>query len=417
MDTGSVLLLLSVAVLICMSAFFSASETAISSVSRIRMKSMADDGNKKAVKVLALSENYDKTISAILIGNNIVNIASTSISTYLATKWWGAGGVGISTAAMTVLVLTFGEILPKSSAKEHAESFSLTIANVLSGIVYIFTPLAIVFSGIKGVITRPSSDEDKKPSITEEELKYIIEEIQDEGVLEEQESELAQSALEFDEIKVSEILTPRVDMVAIDADADIDSIRKTVLEEKFTRIPVYRETVDNIIGILHEREFLSAIVSGKPFDIKDIINEPMFIPDNLKISKILSQMQKNKMQMAVVIDQYGGTKGIVTMEDILEELVGEIWDEHDEIFQLIQPVSANVYKVNGNTDIDDLTDEIGYEGKEIDSMYHSVGGWATEVLGKIPASGDFFEYDSLKVTVDEVEDNRVAMLTIEYKAE
>ncbi len=417
MDTGSVLLLLSVLILICMSSFFSASETAISSVSRIRLKSMADDGNKKASKVLKLYDNFDKTLSAILIGNNIVNIASTSISTYLATKLWGPGGVGISTVAMTVLVLTFGEILPKSSAKEHAEGFSLAIADILSGIVYIFTPLAAVFSGIKGIITKPVSDEDKKPSITEEELKYIIEEIQDEGVLEEQESELAQSALEFDEIKVSEILTPRVDMVAVDADADIDTIKKIVLKEKFTRIPVYSGSIDNIIGILHEREFLSEVISGKPFDIKDIINEAMFIPDNLKISKTLSQMQKNKMQMAVVIDQYGGTAGIVTMEDILEELVGEIWDEHDEILQLVQPLSANVYRVSGNTDIDDLADEIGYEGEDIDSMYHSVGGWATEVLGRIPVPGDSFEYDSLKVTVDEVEDNRVAQLTIEYKAE
>ncbi len=417
MDTGSVLLLISVVVLIGLSAFFSASETAISSISRIRIKAMAEDGNKKAERVLKLSDNYDKTLSAILIGNNVVNIASTSISTYLATKWWGAGGVGISTAAMTVLVLIFGEVLPKSSAKEHADEFALAIGGILSVIVTLFSPLAAVFSGLKGIIAKPVSEGDKKPSITEEELKYIIEEIQDEGVLEEQESELAQSALEFDEIKVSEILTPRVDMVAIDCKSDIDEIKKTVLEEKFTRIPVYEENIDNIIGILHEREFLAALVSGKKFQLKDIINEVMFIPDNFKISKTLSQMQKSKMQMAVVIDQYGGTKGIVTMEDILEELVGEIWDEHDEVLQLIQPVSANIYKVNGTMDIDDLVDEIGYEGEEIDSMYNSVGGWATEVLGKIPAAGDNFVYDCLKVTIDEVEDNRVSQLTIEYAAE
>ncbi len=417
MDTGSVLLLISVFILIGLSAFFSASETAISSISRIRIKSMAEDGNKKAKKVLYLSDNFDKTLSAILIGNNVVNIASASISTYLATKWWGAGGVGISTVAMTVLVLIFGEILPKSTAKDHAEGFAMSTAKILSVIVYILSPISALFSGIKGIITRPASDEDKKPSITEEELKYIIEEIQDEGVLEEQESELAQSALEFDEIKVGEILTPRVDMVAIDINMDIEEIKKIVLKEKFTRIPVYEDSIDNIIGILHEREFLSAIVSGKPFSIRDITNETMFIPDNLKISKTLSQMQKNKMQLAIVADQHGGTAGIVTMEDILEELVGEIWDEHDEVLELIQPVSANVYKVNGNADVDDLVDEIGYDGEEIDSMYNSVGGWATEVLGKIPAPGDSFEHDGLLVTVNEVDDNRVVELTVEYKSE
>ena len=414
MDTDSVLLLLSMAALIGMSAYFSASETAMSSVSRIRMKSLAEDGSKKAEKVLRLAENFDKTLSGILIGNNVVNIASTSIGTYLATMWWGAGGVGISTVIMTVLVLTFGEILPKSFAKENAEDFALATVNILSAIVRVLTPIAAVFSGIKGIISRP--DDDKKPSITEEELKYIIEEIQDEGVLEEQESELAQSALEFDEIKVSEVLTPRVDIVAIDVNTDVAEIQKTVLREHFTRIPVYEDNIDNIIGILHEREFLAAMLSGKKFSVRDIINDVMFIPDNLKISKTLSQMQKNKMQMAVVVDQYGGTAGIVTMEDILEELVGEIWDEHDEVLQLIQPVSPNVYKVNGNMDIDDMVDEIGYEGKEIESMYNSVGGWATEVLGKIPAAGDSFVYDDLKVTVSEVDDNRVAELIVEYIA-
>ena len=414
LDTDSVLLLLSMAALIGMSAYFSASETAMSSVSRIRMKSLAEDGSKKAEKVLRLAENFDKTLSGLLIGNNVVNIASTSIGTYLATMWWGAGGVGISTVIMTVLVLTFGEILPKSFAKENAEDFALATVNILSAIVRVLTPIAAVFSGIKGIISRP--DDDKKPSITEEELKYIIEEIQDEGVLEEQESELAQSALEFDEIKVSEVLTPRVDIVAIDVNTDVAEIQKTVLREHFTRIPVYEDNIDNIIGILHEREFLAAMLSGKKFSVRDIINDVMFIPDNLKISKTLSQMQKNKMQMAVVVDQYGGTAGIVTMEDILEELVGEIWDEHDEVLQLIQPVSPNVYKVNGNMDIDDMVDEIGYEGKEIESMYNSVGGWATEVLGKIPAAGDSFVYDDLKVTVSEVDDNRVAELIVEYIA-
>ena len=318
---------------------------------------------------------------------------------------------------MTVLVLIFGEILPKSHAKEHSDKVALSFAPALSIIVKLLSPLSYVFSGIKGIIAKPAEDEEKKPSITEEELKYIIEEIQDEGVLEEQESELAQSALEFDEIKVGEILTPRVDVAALDISMSIQEMQDIILEEKYTRLPVYEDTIDNIIGILHERDFLSALVRGETADVRSLMNDAVFLPDNLKISKALAQMQKEKVQMAVVTDQYGGTAGIVTMEDILEELVGEIWDEHDEVLQLIEPLSPTVFRVNGNLDLDDLLEEIGYEGDDIESRYNSVGGWASEVLGKIPTPGESFEYNNLKVTIDEVEENRVSQLTVEYIAD
>lgn len=401
------------AILIAMSAYFSASETALSSASRVRIKSMAENGNKKALRALYLIDNYDKTLSTILIGNNIVNIAVASIMTYIATKIFGPGGVGISTAVTTVFVLIFGEILPKSSAKENADEFSMTFSSTLKFLVFVLTPLSAIFSGIKGAMKR-NDDDEKKPSITEEELKYIIEEVHDEGVLEKQESELAQSALEFDEIKVGEILTPRVDVTSIDIDTPYEEILQTLVEGCHSRVPVYEDTIDNIIGVLHKQDFLSECAYGIQPDIRKIMNKPIFVPDNIKISHALSKMQKGKNQLAVVTDQHGGTVGIITVEDILEELVGEIWDEHDEIIQPIIPLSPNVYKVDAGADLCDFLEEIGYDGDEIESRYNSVGGWVCEVMEKIPQKGEQFEANGLKVTVDEADEKQVESVTIEY---
>lgn len=414
LDGSTGVLLIIIVLLICISAFFSASEMAISSASRIRIKNLADDGNKKASKVLWFIENFDASISGILIGNNIVNISASSICTYIATKLWGAGGVGIATAAMTVLIIIFGEILPKSAAKQNPEDFACAVADVLHVVIKALSPVGLLFSGIKGAISRNDEDEDKKPSITEEELKVIIEEVMDEGVLEQQESKLAKSALEFDEIKVREILTPRVNVVAIDAECDIDNVKNIIINGNFTRIPVYEENLDNIIGILHEKDFLAALAADKNPDIRKLMKDVLNIPDNLKISKALTEMQKTKNQMAIVIDQYGGTAGIVTMEDILEELVGEIWDEHDVVLQMIVPVSHNKYIVNGATDIDDLLEEIGYDGDEIESSYNTVGGWAMQVMGKIPEKGEFFEINGLKITIDSVKENKISQVIAEY---
>ena len=413
MDSSDVLSIIVILILIGLSAFFSASETAVSSASRVRMKSYADDGDKRAKRSLSLIENFDKTLSSILVGNNIVNIASTSIATALFLKLIPEYGALLSTIIMTVLVLIFGEVLPKSTAKENADNALLSFSGPLSLVCKILTPISWVFRGLKLAITKPEDPEDKKPSITEEELKYIIEEIQDEGVLEEQESELAQSALEFDEIRVHEVYMPRVDVIAVDASMSREEIQKVFLDEKYTRLPVYEGNIDNIIGILNEKDFLISIVKNEFTNVRNLIKPALFVPYNLKISKALAKMQADKIQMAVVTDQYGGTAGIVTMEDILEELVGEIYDEHDDVLQLIEPMGEFTYRVNGTMDIEDMLEEIGFED-EIESIYNSVGGWASEILGKIPEKGETFEYDGLKVTVDEVEDNRVSSLIVEY---
>ena len=414
MDGSTGFILLSIIILIGLSAFFSSSETAVTASNRLKIKAKAEDGDKKAKNALKLINDFDKTISTILIGNNIVNIMATSLATVAATKIWGEPGPVISMVVMTILVLAFGEILPKSLAKTNAERLLLSCAKIILIITKVLSPISYIFSGFKHVVTRRDDSEEKKPSYTEDELKVIMDEVQDEGVLEEVERELAQNALDFDDIEVIEILTPRVNVVAVDIEDDIEEITKTILEEKYTRIPVYKESVDSIIGIINAKDFLSALVTQKTVDVEGLMQEAMFLPGTMKISAALSAMQKDKVQLAVVTDQYGGTAGIVTMEDILEELVGEIWDEHDEVLQLIETLSPISFRVNGNMDTSDMLDAIDFDGEEIEGRYNTVGGWATEVLGKIPEPGESFEYKNLRVEIEEVEDNRVVFVKVEY---
>ena len=415
MDSSTGFSILSIIILIGLSAFFSSSETALTASNRLKIKAKAEEGDKRAKTALKLISDFDKTISTILIGNNIVNIVATALATVLATsKISETHGALIATISMTILVLVFGEILPKSLAKLDPEKLLLSISKILRFLTRILLPVSFVFSGLGSAISRKDDGEEKKPSYTEDELKVIMDEVQDEGVLEEVERELAQNALDFDDIEVGEILTPRVNLVAVDIEKGVDKIKEAVLEEKYTRIPVYRESIDSIIGVINAKDFLSALVTNEDVDIEGLLQEAMYLPDTMKISAALSAMQKDKVQLAIVTDQYGGTAGIVTMEDILEELVGEIWDEHDEVLQLIEPISDISFRVNGNMDTGDMLDAIDFDGNEIESRYNTVGGWATEVLGKIPEQGEFFEYENLRIEIEEVEDNRVVWAKVEY---
>lgn len=416
MDSSTGFSILSIIILIGLSAFFSSSETALTASNRLKIKAKAEEGDKRAKTALKLISDFDKTISTILIGNNIVNIAATSIATVLATVLWKQHGPLVATVGMTVLVLAFGEIMPKSLAKLDPEKLLLSISKILRFLTRLLLPISFIFSGLGVVVSRKDDGEEKKPSYTEDELKVIMDEVQDEGVLEEVERELAQNALDFDDIEVGEILTPRVNLVAVDIEKGIEKIKEAVLEEKYTRIPVYRESIDSIIGIINAKDFLSALVTNENVDIEGLLQEAMFLPDTMKISAALSAMQKDKVQLAIVTDQYGGTAGIVTMEDILEELVGEIWDEHDEVLQLIETLSPISFRVNGNMDTGDMLDAIDFDGNEIESRYNTVGGWATEVLGKIPEPGEYFEYENLRIEIEEVEDNRVVFAKVEYTA-
>ncbi|MEF9984477.1 MAG: hemolysin family protein [Oscillospiraceae bacterium] len=415
MDSSGPAMYIVLIVLLMMSAFFSASETAFSTVNKIRLKNYAENGSQKAKVALDVAENFDKTLSAILIGNNVVNIAASAIATMLATAVLGTKGVLLSTVVMTILVLIFGEILPKSVAKENSEKLSLKMAGIMKMLTVLLSPLIFLFIKLKQIVVKFSDNDEKNPSVTEQELMYILETIEEEGVLNEQESELVQSALQFDDIMVKEIITHRVDIAAIDINDSPDDTLNTIISEGFSRMPVYEKNIDNIIGILHTRDYLEAKLKGEPLNIRKMMSEPYYVHKTQKIGELLNEFRKNKLHIAIVTDDYGGTMGIATMEDMLEELVGEIWDE-DEIEETeITQTGINSYEVNGDTSISDLFEELEMDDKELDTDYSSVSGWALEVLGHVPSENESFEYEDIIVTVTKMDDNRVIKLKVVRK--
>lgn len=404
-----------IVVLLLLSGFFSASETAFASVNRIRLKNYAAKGDKRASKALEISENYDRTITAILVGNNIVNIASASLGTIVFTEIFGESGVGIATAAMTVLVLVFGEILPKSIAKENAEGVALSFAGILNLAIMLLAPLTWIFSKIKLFASKLVFSGEERPSVTEDELKYIIDEIEDEGVLEEQESDLVRNALEFDEILVGEVLVPRVNVVAVEKNQPVSEIEELFLNEMYSRMPVYEKSIDKIIGIINEKDFFKMRAGGGN-SIEGIISKTLYFSELRPISEVLREMQKKKIHLAVVLDQYGGTQGIVTMEDIIEELVGEIYDENDEITPMLKKVSDNVYEVSAELSIYDMLEELELPEDIIESSSTSMGGWAMELFGRIPEEGDVITDGIFKVTVLKTDEQRILLLRVEVEA-
>lgn len=406
--------------LVALSAAFSSTETAFSSVNKIRIKSYANDGNKKAEKALNIIDNFDKALTAILIGNNIVNILSASLATVMFTEYFGAGSVGIATLVMTIVVLIFGEILPKSLASENAEKMTLIIAPVLSAFIIIIKPIVFLISKLKNAVTKLFGSRKEEPFVTEEELKYLIDEIEDEGVLEEQESDLVRSALDFDEITINEILIPRVNVKAIDIESSLDEIKDEFLNTQYSRFPIYKDTIDNIIGILHQSDFFGVYFGSNPddkTDLKSVLKKPIYIPEYQKISVTLNLMQKQKVHMAVVIDEYGGTKGIVTLEDIIEELVGEIYDESDEEDTSFIKLSPNNYEVSADISINDFLDRLGLPENTIDSDCNSVGGWFMDTLDKVPEYGNTIQIGNFTLKAIEVNDQKLERIFVSVKSE
>lgn len=407
-----------IVILIILSAFFSASETAISGVNRIRLKSMAENGSRGAARALKILAKYDKALTTILIGNNIVNIATSSISTILCIQLVGEKyGSLVSTVAVTFIVLIFGEILPKSMAKDYAESVCIGVSAVICFLMTIFTPFSMFFILLKKGVAKIFRKKESV-SVTEEELMAIIDEIEDEGVLERQESDLVRSALQFDEITADEIITPRVKIIAVDVTDSAEEVREKFLSEEFSRMPVYEKNLDNIIGTVNEKDFIKAYEEkGEELSVRDIVQDTLYIPSMAKISDVLKQMQKEKCHMSVVLDQHGGTLGIVTMEDLLEELVGEIWDESDEVKSPITAVSERVFRAYGETSLNSL--RRFFENRdipvEIESEAHTVAGWVMELFGSIPKNGESAETDEFKVTVLEAAKLRVNRVEIEIK--
>ena len=408
MDSSIIPNIVIIIMLLVLSALFSSCETAFSSVNKIRLKNYAAKGDKRAEKALKIANKFEDALTAILIGNNIVNILSTSISTVLFTQILGPGGVGAATVVMTVLVLVFGEITPKSFAKNHAEQCALMFAEPLSAFMIVLKPVVMVFKVIQKLF-KPKTEQ---PSVTEDELKYIIDEIEEQGVLEEQESDLVRSALEFDEITVDEILIPRVNVIAIEKNTPFNEIKEKFLTDMYSRLPVYEKNIDNIIGVITNKSFFRLMNENKE-NISDIIQEIIHISDLKLISEALKEMQKSKMHMAVVMDQYGGTKGIITLEDILEELVGEIYDENDEIIAHFVKTGDNEYEVSGELSISDMLENLDMPEDKIECSGNSVGGWIMELLGHVAVENETVQSDIFKMTVLSMEDQKILKIRLE----
>ena len=397
-------------VLIFLSAYFSATETAFSSLNKIRIKNMAAEGNKRAKLVLKLSEKFDNLLTTILVGNNIVNILSSSLATALFLDLLGEEGVAVATVVITVVVLIFGEISPKSMAKEKPEQFAMFSAPIINFLCIVFKPITFLFSLLKKGITvifNLKSD----GGITEAELLTIVEEAQNDGGIDENEGDLIKSAIEFYDLDVSDILIPRVDVVAIDLENTDEEIDRIFDETRFSRLPVYKETIDNIIGIINHKDFQYRVL-GKKEKLENIISQPVYVVENMKISKLLRLLQQKKSHLAVVTDEYGGTVGVVTLEDCIEELVGEIWDEHDIVIEEITKIEENNYKVSCNANLDKLAEILDIE---INSESTTVGGWVSEVLERIPLKGDSFEKDNLLVTVTEADERRALEVIVSFQ--
>ncbi len=399
-----------VIIMMIFSALFSSTETAYSSVNKLRLKNYEAQGNKKAAKAIILANKFDEVLTAVLIGNNIVNIATSSVSTLLFVSIFGKNGAAISTAVITVLVLIFCEVLPKSYAKKNAEKLALLFASPLSVLVTVLKPFVWTLNKISSLL----ASGEEAPSVTEDELKYMIDEIEEQGVIEEQESELVKSALEFDEISVDEILIPRVKVVGVELNAEIDEIKEIFITEMYSRLPVYEKSLDDIVGIITNKAFFKMLVEGKR-DITSIIQKVPHIADSKLISQAMRDMQRSKVHLAVVIDQYGGTKGIVTLEDIIEELVGEIYDEDDEIVARIVKLSPDKFEIAGDMSVNDMLEQLGLDSGLVQTEYNSVGGWVTEVMEHIPENNETAETGIFRLTASKVNEQTVEKVILEIK--
>lgn len=417
MDSNSIFMLLVMVILTALSGFFSATETAFSSFNKIRMKSLSTAGNKRAAKVLKIDENFDKFITTILIGNNIVNISLSTISTLFFMKVLANIVTNtdliatISTAIITVVVLIFGEITPKTLAKDHADGYVLATHGIISFIITVFYPISALFSLWKQLLCKIF-----KPKETEapngEDLMTMLDEAEQEGGLDEDESELIRSAIEFGDLTVGSILTPRIDIVTITEGADPREIMMLFFESGFSRLPVVGDNIDDIKGILHEKDFFHAYNTGKT-DFKELYQKPLYISKHHKIDDLLRDLQKEKCHMAFVIDEFGGLMGIVTMEDIIEELIGDVWDEHDEVETLLLRNDDGSLTVDCSADLDDLFDyfEIEFDDEENEKP-QTVNGWVQLVLEGFPDEGDSFTYDLLFVTVTKCDEKMVKEIVV-----
>ncbi len=411
MPDGAPSLLIAIIVLVVLSSFFSATETAYTSINSIKLKSLAQKESKYK-KVLFLYDRYDKLLSAILIGNNIVNITASSLAVLFFAKIITANidYTVVSTVVMTVTVLIFGEITPKFIAKINPEKSALVFYPFIIVFYYVLSPLNFIFGGLKiliGKVFKISEDN----SITDDELITIVNEAEEDGTLKEEESNLIKSAIEFDDLEVKDILIPRINVVAISIDSEKGEVKRVFGKERYSRLPVYKDNIDSIVGIIHEKDFYRNY-SKKDFNLKDIMQEVIYVVEHTKISDLLKKLQAKKVHMAIVLDEYGGTLGIVTVEDIIEELVGEIYDEHDEEFVKIKENKDGSFMINCATEVDEFFEKFELLDDEEEFDANSVGGWVTEHLGELPITGKTFEYKNLTVIVTKTTRKKVLEIKV-----
>ncbi|MDI6452019.1 HlyC/CorC family transporter [Peloplasma aerotolerans] len=399
------------AVLILLSSFFSATETAFSSLNPIKLKHRIQNKEHRANKTLALTYDFEKVLTTILIGNNIVNIAAASLATVLFVQYWGNAGVTISTAVMTTLVLIFGEITPKSIAKKMPEQFAIAVTPILVFFIYLLMPLNLIFGLIQKLMNKWFKFK-KEPAITEDELLTYVSEVQQEGGINENEGELIRSVIDFDDLKVEDIFTPRVKVIAVNEKDDYKKITHAFKHSGYSRLPVYGTNIDHIVGTINHKDYYNKVLIDKePLD--SIIKPPVFVTEYMRVTNLLEMLKEHKSHMAIVKDEFGGTLGVVTMEDILEEIVGDIWDEHDEIVEQINEIDENNYRVKGTADLEDVFEQLHIDEDEDELEYSTVNGWVLDELGRIPVIGDMFEYKNFKITVTSADTKRVLEVNIE----
>ena len=399
------------------SAVFSGAEIAFNSLNESRMRHEAENGNRFKKQVLRFYERYDSGLIAILLGNNLVNIGSSSIAAAVAISLLGENGAWLATAVMTVLIITFGEILPKIIASENPHRFAEIVAYPLSWLRTVLYPLVWVLQRLLTRLSGVWKDNTSDDTITEDDLETILDTVEDEGVVDEDVADLLQSAFDFDEVLAYEVITPRVDMVAIDLDDPYEKQLRVALASPYTRLPVYRETPDHIVGVLHLNRFYKALVNEPTVSIRKIMMPPVFVHKTTPLPDVLNMMRKKKNHLVIVTDEYGGTMGILTMEDVLEQLVGEIWDESDVIEEEFVEVGPNRYEVDGDMRLTDFLDEFDKEEEDLDDDNATVGGWAVEMVGGYPKRRDSFRYENLTITILKKERMRVLRLLVEVDPE
>lgn len=411
----TVLLIISFVLLILFSAFFSGSEIVMSSASQIRLQNAAEQGSRSAKLALKLTEHYTSMISAILVGNNIANIASSTIATVFfvsVLQITASRGELYSSVAVTLILLVFGEIYPKIIADEFADFLIGFIVWPLRFFMLIFTPITWLVTRLIAPLSKLWTPRETQPAVTAEELCTMVEEIEEEGVFTEQESELIRSAIEFTDVTAQEVMTPRVDVYAFDIEDGEDALLQNEELLQFARFPVYRETSDNIIGILSVDDFLRHRAAGDKTAIEDMLRPPLYVHMTRTVSSILHEFRRTRSHMAIVADEFGGMMGILTREDIIEEIVGEIFDEKDDVEYEIRPVENNVYMVDGGMNIEDMFEAIGFNDPDFESEYSTVGGFATEILDRFPKVGDTFTYHNLEFKIIAAQSHRVEQLSV-----